>query len=79
VGVPAGGATGEVLKKNSATDYDTVWGTSGGGQLPVGSIYINKTDPTNPATLLGYGTWQSLEGFVLVGYKPSDPDFGTAE
>jgi hypothetical protein len=27
------------------------------GELPVGSIYINKTVATNPGTLLGYGTW----------------------
>jgi len=26
-GVPAGGTTGQVLKKNSSTDYDTSWGT----------------------------------------------------
>lgn len=24
---------------------------------PVGSLYINKTDNTNPGTLLGFGTW----------------------
>lgn len=32
-GVPTGGSTGQVLKKNSATDYDTVWAdeTGGGG------------------------------------------------
>jgi len=24
---------------------------------PVGSIYINATNSTNPATLLGFGTW----------------------
>jgi len=33
VGIPAGGATGEVLAKNSGTDYDTNWvpQTGGGG------------------------------------------------
>lgn len=32
-GVPIGGTTGQVLKKNSNADYDTVWGTdnTGGG------------------------------------------------
>lgn len=29
-GVPAGGTTGQVLKKASGTDYDTEWGTGGG-------------------------------------------------
>lgn len=28
VGVPTGGVTGQVLTKNSNTDYDTTWGTS---------------------------------------------------
>jgi hypothetical protein len=29
--VPAGGTAGQVLKKNSATDYDMTWGEAGGG------------------------------------------------
>jgi hypothetical protein len=29
--VPAGGAAGQQLTKNSATDYDVVWGAAGGG------------------------------------------------
>jgi hypothetical protein len=36
-GVPAGGATGQVLKKKSATDYDTEWGdaaTGSGASVP---------------------------------------------
>lgn len=37
-------------------------------QLPVGSLYFNATDTTNPATLLGYGTWVSFgEGRVILG------------
>lgn len=38
VGVPAGGTTGQVLKKQSNTDYDTVWAddeTGSGGSAPV--------------------------------------------
>jgi len=31
VGVPAGGATGQVLEKASGTDYDTAWVTPSGG------------------------------------------------
>ena len=27
---------------------------------PVGSIYINASDATNPATLLGFGTWAAF-------------------
>ena len=34
--------------------------------LPVGSIYINRTVATNPATLLGYGTWTAIQNVFLL-------------
>lgn len=44
---------------------------------PVGSIYINATVATNPATLLGVGTWVAYgEGRVPVG-KASSGTFDT--
>lgn len=46
--------------------------------FPVGSYYLNETDSTNPATLLGFGTWVAVEAVVPVGYKSGDADFGTA-
>jgi hypothetical protein len=47
---------------------------------PVGSIYINATNNTNPATLLGFGTWTAFgAGRVPVGFDASDPSFDTAE
>lgn len=47
---------------------------------PVGSIYINATNSTNPATLLGFGTWAAFgAGRVIVGYNASDPLFDAAE
>lgn len=48
-------------------------------QLPVGSIYLNATNGTNPASLLGYGTWERLgQGRVLVGEGTGTDDNGTA-
>jgi hypothetical protein len=45
---------------------------------PVGSLYINASDATNPATLLGFGTWESFgQGRVLVG-KNTSGTFATA-
>lgn len=46
--------------------------------FPVGSTYTNVSNATNPATLLGFGTWTSLgAGRMLVGYSAGDPVFGT--
>lgn len=47
---------------------------------PVGSIYVNATDNTNPGTLLGFGTWTAFgAGRVPVGFNASDPLFDSAE
>ena len=47
---------------------------------PVGSIYTNATVATNPATLLGFGTWSAFgAGKVMVGLDSTDTDFDTAE
>lgn len=38
------------------------------GAYPVGSIYLNASDSTNPATLFGFGTWTRIsQGRVLMG------------
>lgn len=36
-------------------------------ELPVGSIYMNDADSTNPATLLGYGTWVAIQDRMIIG------------
>jgi hypothetical protein len=47
---------------------------------PVGSIYTNATDSTNPGTLLGFGTWSAFAaGRVMVGFNASNALFDTAE
>jgi hypothetical protein len=47
---------------------------------PVGSVYINATNSTNPGTLLGFGTWSAFgAGRVPVGFDASDPLFDSAE
>jgi hypothetical protein len=47
---------------------------------PVGSIYVNAAVSTNPATLLGFGTWTAFgAGRVMVGLDASDALFDTAE
>lgn len=47
---------------------------------PVGSIYINATNSTNPGTLLGFGTWTAFgAGRVPVGFDSTNVLFDTAE
>ena len=47
---------------------------------PVGSIYMNATNATNPGTLLGFGTWVAFgAGRVPVGIDSGDTDFDIAE
>ena len=46
---------------------------------PVGSVYINANTATNPATLLGFGTWSAFgAGKVIVGLDAGDAAFDTA-
>lgn len=56
-------------------------GGGGGGPVsaawPVGSVFIS-TVPTDPATLLGVGTWTLFaQGRALVGINNLDADFDT--
>lgn len=51
----------------------------GSEAFPVGSVFIAVVS-TNPATLLGYGTWAAFAaGRVLVGIDAGDADFDVAE
>tara|TARA_B100001287_G_scaffold264684_1_gene256803 strand:+ start:3381 stop:4262 length:882 start_codon:yes stop_codon:yes gene_type:complete len=63
--------TGGEVQINGTNIFDKIY--------PVGSIYINATDSTNPATLLGFGTWSVFgAGRVPVGIDSSDTDFDVA-
>lgn len=70
------------FKVNSADNADTVDGKHYLDILqavyPVGSIYINASVSTDPATLLGFGTWEQFgQGRVLVGQDSTQPEFDT--
>jgi hypothetical protein len=55
----------------SAADISACW--------PIGAVFTSVVS-TNPAILLGFGTWVSLgTGRVLVGYDANDSDFNAAE
>jgi microcystin-dependent protein len=47
--------------------------------FPVGALFIAVVN-TNPATLLGYGTWAAIgAGRIPVGFDSGDTDFDTVE
>lgn len=62
---------------------DSIDATSAGANLlaaiyPVGSVYINAAVATNPATLLGFGTWTAFgTGRVMVGVDSGQTEFDT--
>lgn len=79
-GQTAFGTSLQVLRTNAAATA-TEWATLAGGSeaFPVGSVFISVVS-TNPATLLGYGTWSAFAaGRVLVSLDAGDPDFDTVE
>ena len=51
-----------------------------GALYPVGSIYTNAAVSTNPATLLGFGTWSAFgAGRFMVGLDAGNAAFDTAQ
>ena len=78
------GDSGQVMSTNGSgqVSFTTLTGVTAtiSNAYPVGSIYMNCSNATNPGTLLGFGTWAAFgEGRVLIGIDSSDSDFDTAE
>ena len=67
-------ATANKAAQTAQTRADEAYNlaSQGGGGVtleeifPVGSIYMNYDTTTNPATLLGFGTWQRINGYYLM-------------
>jgi hypothetical protein len=76
----AKGGTGSTTASAARTALGVDYVTIGQLMYPVGSIYINAGVTTNPATLLGFGTWVAFgAGRVAVGLNASDPLFDALE
>ena len=91
-GVPTGGTTGQLLAKNSATDYDTGWtapptagasiltgtGVPATGLGAVGNFYIDTTgsDIYGPKAATSVGAEQSLVVAGSPGTSSGDYEFG---
>lgn len=55
-------------RDNLGLNTDTLFNTFFDSVYPVGTVYENKTNATNPGTLLGRGTWVAEgEGRVAIG------------
>ena len=62
------------------TNYSSVVDTLLQALYPVGTIYTNATDGTNPATLVGFGTWSAFgTGRVLVAIDSGNTLMDAAE
>jgi hypothetical protein len=69
-------ASGKDFKINNVSYVQTVLDAV----YPVGSIYTNATNSTNPGTLLGFGTWVAFgTGRTMVGIDAGQTEFDTAE
>jgi len=76
--------TGAIGVTQSSSDSSTKLATTAFVQAvlqalyPVGTVYTNATSSTNPATLLGFGTWSAFgAGKVMVGLDSGDATFST--
>ena len=76
--------TGTIGVTQSSSDSSTKLATTAFVQsvlqvlYPVGSVYSNATSSTNPATLIGFGTWTAFgAGKVIVGLDSGDATFST--
>lgn len=66
--------------KYDSDDLTSLKNSIGASLYPVGSIYVNAVNSTNPASLLGFGTWVAFgAGRVPVGFNASNPLFDSAE
>jgi hypothetical protein len=76
--------TGTTGTTQTSTDSSTKLATTAFVQTvlqalyPVGTVYTNATSSTNPATLLGFGTWTAFgAGKVMIGLDSGDATFST--
>ena len=85
-GVPAGGTTGQVLKKKSGTDYDTEWAneSGGGGGLPSSNVEgqtIVTTDNQGTAAfvepIINYGKNLIINPDFKINQRNASGTFGS--
>jgi hypothetical protein len=58
---------GESTETEYKTSMNAMYLYFASKMMPVGTIYYNRTNATNPSTLFGFGTWVQKRGVFLVG------------
>ena len=59
--------TALTIYTNPTIDVNAVKTTILQAIFPVGSIYTNVSNSANPATTLGFGTWERVQGQFIIG------------
>jgi len=78
------GTSGQILTSNGAGALPTFQSTAAiilaaqMANLPIGSWYYNRTNSTNPATLLGFGTWVAVTDVFPVAHGSTYTSTGGA-
>lgn len=62
VGVPAGGSVNQVLRKKSATNYDTEWASAGNGDMTKVVYDTNDDGKVNSADAADTAPWSGISG-----------------
>jgi hypothetical protein len=71
--------TGKLFRLEGGSYVEKTASVQASQAFPIGSVFISVVS-TNPATLLGYGTWSAFgAGRVLVGLDAGQTEFDTAE
>lgn len=65
--------TALTIYTNPVIDVNAVKTTIMQAIFPVGSIYTNVSDSADPATTLGFGTWERVQGQFIVGASATIP------
>jgi hypothetical protein len=82
--LPAGGSTGQVLKKNSAIDYDAGWANESGGSSSTGGITYTPLDEGDcvllltPSSLTANGDGNTLQTWDDESTANNDPTQATS-
>lgn len=79
--IPSGGTTGQILAKNSATDYDVEWADASGGAFIVTFTYDNEEDEwsCDKTAQEIYEAWEAGKAIVGAEYDEFSDEFSNED